>query len=110
MAIVPEPREVEVPYDPRPQQARGIREPRELDPREDLLRDARPSNDRPTFEDEDFQPGLRQIRRGDEAVVPPADDDGVPCRSHGPRSAAPLRIVSGGRLTAGGDEGQTSVE
>src|SRR2546429_791273 len=108
--LVAEAREVEVPDDLRPQQARGIREPRELDPREDLLRDARPSNDRPTFEDEDFQPGLRQIRRGDEAVVAPADDDGVPCRSHGPRSAAPLRIVSGGRWTAGGREREKKIE
>src|SRR2546425_326549 len=95
MDLVAEAREVEVPDDLRPQQARGIREPRELDSGEDLLRNAGPSHDRSPFENEDFQAGLRQVRRGDEAVVAPADDDGVPCRSHGPRSAAHLRIVTG---------------
>src|SRR3989454_723063 len=95
MDLVAEAREVEVPDDLRPQQARGIREPRELDSGEDLLRNAGPSHDRSPFENEDFQAGLRQVRRGDEAVVAPADDDGVPCRSHGPQSAAHLRIVTG---------------
>src|SRR2546422_11352415 len=72
MDLVAEAREVEVPDDLRLQQAGGIREPRELDSGEDLLRNAGPSHDRSPFENEDFQAGLRQVRRGDEAVVAPA--------------------------------------
>jgi len=95
MDLVPEPREVEVSNDLRPQQARRIREPRELDAGEDLFRDAGPSDDSSSFEDEDFQSGLGEVPRGDEAVVTTADDDGVPCSVHVPRSAGHLRIVSG---------------
>src|SRR5207245_5576315 len=81
--LVPEAREIQVADDLRPHEARGICEAREPDAWEDLFRHARAADDRAAFEDEDLHPGLREVRRGDEPVVPAAHDDRVPPRLHG---------------------------
>ena len=71
-------RELELPRDPRA--GAGRRSGRGSGPEAgmDLLGDGRAADDVAPLEHERAQPGLGQIGRGDEAVVPAADDDDVP--------------------------------
>src|SRR6267378_5205362 len=82
MDFVSEPGQVQVRDDLGSEQARGVREAREPYSREDFLRDAGTTDDRPAFEDEDLATRFREIPRGNEAVVAAADDDGVPRAIH----------------------------
>src|SRR3972149_5304972 len=77
LGLVPEPGELEVPDDLGAEEARGGREAGEPDSGEELLRAARSAHDGAAFEDEDLEARLREVARGHEPVVAPADDDRV---------------------------------
>src|SRR5436309_1286112 len=74
--------EIEVDLDFGPQEAACIRERRGAEPGMNFLRDARAAHDGATFEDQDPEARLREVRGGDEPVVTAPDDDRVH-RRHG---------------------------
>ena len=84
-------RQVEVADDLGTEQAHDVGEDRELEAREDLLGDRRAADQVAALEHEHRSPGAREVRRGDEPVVPAADDDRVvPVRAGS--GALPLRV------------------
>src|SRR5439155_2097490 len=74
--------EIEVGLDFGPQEAACVGERRGAEPGMDFLRDARAAHDGATFEDQDLEARLREVRGGDESVVTAPDDDRVH-RRHG---------------------------
>src|SRR3989442_865348 len=89
----PELREFEVFDDLRPEESRHVRRSTDLESRRDLVRDACAANAIRPLHDDDAEPRLREIIRGNEAVVPRAYDDEV-YRGHGPGAGKPSLRMS----------------
>jgi hypothetical protein len=90
-------REVEVADDLRPQQAHHVGEHREGEAREHLLARGRAAHALATLEHEHALSGAREIGRGHEAVVAPADHQGVVELGH--RSFRARRECAAGPVT-----------
>src|SRR6266581_5729597 len=73
----PELRELEVFDDLRPKESRYIGRGADLESRRDFVRDARAADSIRPLHDEDAEPCLRKVVRGDQAVVAGADDNDV---------------------------------
>jgi hypothetical protein len=70
-------RQVEVADDLRPQQRHDVGRDAEPEAGEDLLGDGRAAEDVAPLEDDGSKAGTREVGRGGEAVVAPADHDRV---------------------------------
>ena len=85
--------------DPRPQQRQRVRAGRRADAGPQLLGHAAAADDVAPFEDLHVEPGAREVRRGDEAVVPGADDQRVTHRRAGAAARGDLEQASPPRLS-----------
>ncbi len=70
-------RQLQLADDLRAEQADDVREDREPEAREQLLRDGRAAEDVALLQDERLHPGAGQVGRADQAVVAATDDDRV---------------------------------
>src|SRR4029077_2254103 len=75
--LQPVPRELEIANDLGSEQAYHVRENREFESWKYFFGDGRPTDERTSLQHEGLSPGAREVRRGDEAVVPAADDDRI---------------------------------
>ena len=92
--------QVQVPDDLRPQQADDVAGDREAEARDDLLGDGGAAQDVPALQDQRLEPGPRQVRGGDEAVVPSADDHRVVALRHAHPPVGTCTTAGGGRYSA----------
>src|SRR6266542_6284458 len=87
--------QIQVPHDRVLQPMDDVRAGRDMEARKDLLGRAGATDDVPPLEHEDIEASPGEVGRGDEAVVPAADDDRIVGRLiHRPRSSRSARVAS----------------